>query len=307
MGWLLRLLDHVLPDRGRFGEDELAERLGLSIEEIDAVPLRYHRFKVAKRSGGERAIAAPAPELKALQRRVLRRLLGRLRAHPAATGFERGHSIVTNARAHVRQAVVIRLDVRDFFPSTRAERVYRYFRGIGWRRPAARRLRDICTLEGALPQGAPTSPRLANLVNHRLDARLAGIARRFRGVYTRYADDITVSLPEDDKKSVHAVQKRVRQILAHHGYALHERRKRRVQRRHQRQEVTGLVVNDGVRLPRETRRWLRAVEHRRRAGRETNVDEAELAGWRSLAQMVERQRERDNDKEAGAEKRGRRR
>ena len=296
-----RLLDRLFPGRGH-GVEELARRLDMPAGELHGFQPAYREFTIPKRSGGTRRILAPDAALKALQRRILRRLLGRLKAHPAAHGFERGRSIVTNARPHVGQAVVVRLDLKDFFPATRAKRVYGYFRKVGWNRPAARLLTRLCTHDGGLPQGAPTSPRLSNLVNYRLDARLTGLAvrqqlrnprtneslddRPIGATYTRYADDLTFSFPSDDPDVIHYVVRMTREIVAAHGYELHVTRKLRVLRQNARQQVTGLVVNDGVNLPRTTRRWLRAVEHRvARDGRSTLTPE-QLAGWRALRKMV---------------------
>ncbi|GEM_PF-2063950 len=114
----------------RFGLCDLARRLGLSEAELRAVRPSYREFDVPKRSGGTRRLAAPDPALKALQKRILRRALGRLRAHPAATGFERGHSIVTHALFHADKAVVVRIDIQDFFASTAACRVEDYLRSM---------------------------------------------------------------------------------------------------------------------------------------------------------------------------------
>jgi len=125
--------------------------------------------------------------------------LKRLRTHSAAKGFQPGESIVTNALPHVKRAVVVRLDVRDFFPTTHATRIKAYFRRIGWNRRTARWLTMICTHQHGLPQGAPTSPRLSNLVNYRLDARIAGMSKKLGANYTRYADDITLSFAEDNR------------------------------------------------------------------------------------------------------------
>ena len=289
------------------GVEELGRRLGVTVAELRAVRPTYREFTIPKRSGGTRRILAPDDQLKALQRLILKRLLARLRSHPAATGFEKGQSIVTNARAHVGQAVVVRMDLKDFFPATRAKKVRKYFRRVGWDRPAAKLLTHLCTFEGGLPQGAPTSPRLSNLVNYRLDARLTGLAMRRRlynprtaghleegpvgATYTRYADDLTFSFPTDDRKLIRYVVRMTKHIVASEGYELHLRRKLRVLRRHARQQVTGLVVNDRVNLPRATRRWLRAVEHRSATGRLPTLTPAQLAGWRALRAMIESQRE----------------
>ena len=311
LSWLLKGRGHDV--------DELARRLGIEpirekrVRRREARPEgvqetglrgfqpRYREFTIPKRSGGTRRILAPADDLKSLQRTILRRLLGRLRAHPAAMGFERGRSIVTNARAHQGQAVVLRFDLVDFFPSTRAKRLRAYFRRIGWNRPATKLLLRLCTYEGGLPQGAPTSPRLSNLVNYRLDARLSGMARRLGAVYTRYADDITISFAADDRAKVHYIQGFLRRVVSEEGYKVHHRKKLSIRRRHQRQVVTGLVVNASVSLPRPLRRWLRAVEHRYRvqerglAGyqpfsgpspKKPTLSASQLQGWQALRAMV---------------------
>jgi len=246
----------------------------------------YTPFTIPKRSGGQRTIAAPAPALKKLQRTILHRVLGRLRSHPAAMGFERGRSIVTNAAPHVRAAVVLRMDVHDFFPSTSADVVRDHFRGAGWDEEASCLLTGWCTYEGALPQGAPTSPRLSNLVNYALDVRLAALAERFGGAYTRYADDITFSFPDDDRSAVASAIRITKEVCGEYGYRLHQKRKLIIRRRHQSQRVTGLVVNDRVSLPRATRRRLRAIGHHLRTGRQATLTEQQLKGWQALMRMV---------------------
>lgn len=274
---------------GRLGVDELARRLGVSEAELRALVPRYRQFTLGKRSGGRRVIEEPEGQLKRVQRLVLRRLLGRLRAHPAAHGFERGRSIVTAALPHARRAVVLRMDVQDFFLSTRAERVESYFRRVGWNADAAALLTKLCTHRGGLPQGAPTSPRLSNLLNFRLDARLSALARRYGAAYTRYADDMTFSFDADEHESIVSVIQTAKKALGEEGYRLHTERKLRVLRPHMRQTVAGLVVNRRVALPRETRRLLRAVEHRASTGRGPTLTPAQLQGWRALAHMVEEQ------------------
>jgi hypothetical protein len=301
------------PDTG-CNVEELARRLRVGAEELRAMQPAYREFSIPKRAGGTRKIAAPDDKLKSVQRRILRRLLARLKRHPAAMGFERGRSIVTNARPHADKAVVVRMDLKDFFPATTAKRVRDYFRKIGWSREASELLVKLCTRDGGLPQGAPTSPALSNLVNYRLDARLAGLAKKFGATYTRYADDLTfsfasgkpiartaisprtgekmtLSAPSDAAATIHAVIARTRHIVGKEGYELHMKKKLHIRRRHQRQVVTGLVVNDGPpRLPRATRRWLRAVEHHLASGREATLSEAQLAGWRALEAMIATQR-----------------
>jgi len=271
--------------------EELARRLDVSPDDLRNMQPAYAEFTVPKRSGGTRRIAAPSPELKALQRRILRRLLRRLPVHASVTGFERGHSIVSNAAFHARRAVVVRMDVQDFFASTTAKRIRKYFQKIGWNREVADLLVRLCAHEGGLPQGAPTSPRLSNLVNFRLDTRLTALAAKHGAAFTRYADDLTFSFPEDKPSRYRAVIFGAKWILDDHGYRIHHKRKLHVRRRYDRQVVTGLVVNERVALPRETRRWLRAVEHRARTGGAPTLTPQQLAGWRALQHMIETQRD----------------
>ena len=169
-------------------------------------------------------------------------------------GFQHGRSIATNARFHVGKAVLVKLDLKDFFTSTRARRVFRYFRQIGWNREAAGLLVRLCTHEGGLPQGAPTSPRLSNLVNFRMDARLTALAQRQRmhnpctgrqtgcrelgGTYTRYADDVTFSFPSDDSNMIRYIVRLTKFVVEQEGYVLHLQKKMHIRRRHARQEVT---------------------------------------------------------------------
>lgn len=265
----------------------LAERVGLPLAELEAVPIRYHAFEVPKRGGGTRTIHAPDPALKAIQRQIYRRVLKRLPVHAAVTGFRPGYSIASNAACHVGQAVVVRMDIRDFFGSTTARRVERYFRRVGWNRAAAALLTRLCTHEGALPQGAPTSPVLANAVNFQMDARLAGLARNYGAIYTRYADDLTFSFAEDHRDNVgqliHFTKETVQDCG---GYKLHQKKKLRIRRRHQQQRVTGLVVNERMTLPRKSRRWLRAVDHRMQQGGAATLTPQQRQGWAALEHMI---------------------
>jgi retron-type reverse transcriptase len=205
---------------------------------------------------------------------------------------------------------VIRLDLQDFFTSTTATRVTDYFLAIGWQRDAADLLTRLVTHNGSLPQGAPTSPRLSNLLNIRLDSRLDALARTRGMNYTRYADDITFSgkaedvvktkrpnprviqeeMPDPDRTArttdvIHAAKR----ILKDEGYQIHVHKKLRIARRGDRQIVTGLVVNDKVNLPRAKRRWLRAVEHHLKTGRTASLTQQQLDGWHALLHMIEQQ------------------
>jgi len=266
---------------------ELATRLRLNVRELTTAPITYQQFEIPKRRKGKRKILAPVHHLKTIQRQILRRILGGLKPHPCATGFCRGHSIVTNALPHLGKAVIVRMDLKDFFPTTTAWRVNHYFRFIGWNAEAADLLTRLCTHNGCLPQGAPTSPKLSNLLNHHLDARLFGLAGAVDASYTRYADDITYSLQLDDPVSIRKLVHMTSVIAREEGYLVHQREKLYIRRKKDRQVVTGLVVNERINLPRKTRRWLRAVEHHQQTGRKTSISKEQLDGWRSLQSMIQ--------------------
>jgi RNA-directed DNA polymerase len=265
--------------------NELAVRLRISEEDLRATVPQYTERRIPKRSGATRTLHVPSPALKAVQRKILRLLLARLKCHPAAHGFERGRSIVTNARIHAGRAVVIKADIRDFFNTTSAARVEAYFQRIGWNAEAASLLTKLVTYRGGLPQGAPTSPRLSNLLNIQLDTRLTRYALRRRGVYSRYADDMTFSFcndyPTRNRGVVQAIRKRLKAL----GYEMH-RNKTRILRPHQQKRVTGLVVNVWPALPRIVRRRLRAARHHLAVGRPATFTPAQIEGWSALENMI---------------------
>jgi RNA-directed DNA polymerase len=167
----------------------------------------YHYRVLGKGSGAIRLIEAPKPTLKELQRRILAEILNKIPAHPASHGFLRGRSIKTYVGTHVGKRVVLKMDLQDFFPGITGARIQTVFRTMGYPESVADLLGGICTNAERgygelyrrlhLPQGAPTSPALANLCAYRVDCRLAGLARSAGAEYTRYADDLAFSGGED--------------------------------------------------------------------------------------------------------------
>ena len=279
--------------------EELARRLGMPADDLRAFSPRYRKVFIKKRAGGERQLLVPHKRTKELQRKLLDRVLRRLRAHDRAVGFERGRSIVHNALPHAGQSVVVHLDAVDFFPSTAADRLERYFRRIGWNKAAAELLVRLTTHDNGLPQGAPTSPRLSNLVNYLLDLQMTRLAERWKVQYTRYADDISFSFPKDYPRHVRGVIQKAGRILKVHGYQMHKRRKLHIRRQHQQQAVTGLVVNEQVNLPRWRRRQLRAVRHHLRTGQQATMSPAQLQGWDALESMIRKQAATSEDQRGG--------
>ena len=225
-----------------------------------------------------RLIEAPKQTLKAVQRKILTEILEKVPAHSAAHGFVRGRSIVSNARPHVGQAVVIKLDLQNFYANVTYSRVVAIFRSIGYCREAAIWLARLTTSavpwslsvpdgdEGTkslyvrrhLPQGAPTSPAIANLSAFGLDVRLSGLIKKFGGNYTRYADDLTISGNDDFRYALRCVIPLTEQIVRSERFSLNHR-KRKVIRRGRRQLVTGVVVNQKTNIRRDEFDLLKAI------------------------------------------------
>ena len=282
----------VLPPRqGPYDLDELFNRLGTNRQDQATTEPRYREVRIPKRRGGTRKLHIPDSATKVTQRRILRRLLQRLKSHDAAMGFEKGKSIRDHAQRHIRSQVIVNLDLVDFFPSTHHQRVNAFFQRVGWNREAARWLTTWTCHDQGLPQGAPTSPRLSNLINRLMDQQLSQCALQQGFRYSRYADDLTFSFPQESEspspnaKDIRNLTRTIKRIVRGFGYRLHPQ-KQRVRRAHQQQRVTGLVVNQKVQLPRETRRWLRAVNHRHRMGKAASLSTAQLLGWNALQQML---------------------
>jgi hypothetical protein len=236
----------------------------------------YYYCMRSKRSGGVRLLESPKRELKELQRRILTLILDRIPAHPAVQGFVKGRSIVTFASPHVGKHVVLRLDLENFFPSFPAARAQALFRTVGYPEQVADRLGGICSnavpraiwrdrpLEinpqdwqearnlyacPHLPQGAPTSPALANITAYRLDCRLAGLAKSAGAVYTRYADDLAFSGGEEFGRVVERFSAHAAAVALEEGFSVNHH-KTRIMRQGVQQSLAGIVVNQTINLRR---------------------------------------------------------
>lgn len=280
---------------------ELAAWLGLSVGELEwfadirdlngrpahSSLSHYHRALRAKPHGGVRLIEAPQPRLKAIQRKILTEILDRVPPYyDAAHGFVKGRSVRTFAAPHVRHAVVLRLDLADFFPCISGARVQSVFRTLGYPEAVADLMGGLCTTtapralfsatvlaardRGAiadaiqryrrphLPQGAPTSPALANLCAFRLDCRLTGLADWAGAVYTRYADDLAFSGDGEFARHVERYATQIAAIALEEGWRV-QHHKTRVMRQGVRQLLAGVVVNARVNVARDEYDRLKAI------------------------------------------------
>jgi RNA-directed DNA polymerase len=312
--------DNALPALGDV--EALAKALGLSIPRLRWLSYHrdvdtgthYHRWLVPKRDGSMRLISAPKPELKAAQRWITREITEHLPLHGAAHGFVTGRSIVTNARVHAGARIVVKLDIRGFYPTVTMRRVKGLLRRAGLGEQVATVMALLATesprqevvthgkthfvavAPRSLPQGAPTSPSITNALCLRLDCRLSGLARKLGCRYTRYADDLTFSWHGDDRPQIGALLRAVAMIVRAEGFEIHGK-KTRVMRSGARQKVTGLVVNQApaerptVRVPRTTQRALRAAIRNRELGRPGKGETLEqLKGMAAFIMMTDRAR-----------------
>ena len=244
--------------------------------------LHYRHHVIPKRNGGVREISSPRNMLKALQTVIARMLRDIYEPSSAVTGFVPGRSVANNASKHVRKNYVYNSDLKDFFPSIDRKRVASALRRspFCFGREAASLLSGICCAHAdlarsgndkkpedyfpmepaTLPQGAPSSPILSNIVCIRLDRRLAGLARRYEVTYSRYADDITFSSNHNVFREGYSFLKEFRKIIADEGFSLNES-KLRLQEKGQRQEVTGLIVNKKVNVCRKYIRSIGSILH----------------------------------------------
>jgi RNA-directed DNA polymerase len=283
---------------------DLARWLGLSKAELDwfadaagwggratVAKLRHYDYRwLPKPNGGARLIEAPKSRLREIQRRILHEILERVPCHDAAHGCVGGRSALTNARLHVARALVIRLDLADFFTSIRGARIHALFTTLGYPAATARYLTGLtthCTPHGVigavpigagisasacqaqrawarrfltrhLPQGAPSSPALANLCAYRLDLRLAAAARSSGARYSRYVDDLILSTDSASTAKAGRMAQMAYTIVIEEGFAPNVR-KTRVMPKNQAQRVTGLTVNDKPNLSRRDFDSLKAI------------------------------------------------
>ncbi len=265
-------------------ETELAKAMGIELKELRFLAFNrkvstvshYRKFYMPKKSGGKRLISAPMPRLKKAQHWILQNILNKVPLHHAVNGFAINRSIVTNAQPHIGKDLVLNMDVKDFFPSVHFKRVKGLLQQLGYAEKMATIIALICTeavteqveIDGknyfvqkgnrVLPQGAPSSPAITNILCFKLDKRLQGLATKLNCNYTRYADDVTFS----GSKEVNAQQLvwRIKKIIQDEGFTIHPD-KIRIMRKGTQQEVTGVVVNQQLNISRKKLRQFRALLH----------------------------------------------
>ncbi len=245
-------------------------------EHGDTAVNHYHYLMKPKASGALRVIEAPKKRLKTVQRRILAGILNQIPPHPDSFGFVRGRDCLSGASRHAAEETLLCFDLKDFFPSVGYARVFGMFRSLGYPHTVARHLSALCTnvtpsriIEQLrpeerpvfrmphLPQGAPTSPALANHAAFTLDKRLSALARRLNANFSRYADDMAFS---GDRFIARVLLRAVPAIIEEEGFVLNPA-KTRLASKAARQSVTGIVVNEHLNIDRSTYDTLKAVIH----------------------------------------------
>lgn len=230
----------------------------------------YTSFTIPKKSGGERTINSPSTDLKEIQKKIDRLLRKQQiifweekNIKPNIShAFSKKKSIMTNAKVHKNKRYVFNIDLEDFFASFHFGRVRGFFeknRNYLFPRNIATILAHLTCYNGSLPQGAPTSPIITNLICNVLDMKLLKIAKKFKLDYTRYADDLTFST--NNKKfldNLEEFQDRIEAVIKYSGFKINEK-KTRLQYKDSRQVVTGIVVNKKVNINREFYKETRAM------------------------------------------------
>lgn len=248
----------------------------LGVSQAELKKIWYHRermyqcFDIAKKSGKPRLINAPDRRLKFLQRQIANLLDQLYPVRKPVHGFVQGRSVKSNATSHLKQRFILNLDIKDFFGSITERRIFGVLHAIGVPRDTAETVARICCYGGHLPQGGPASPVLSNMVCFRLDRALLKLAKEAHCIYTRYADDISLSslrppsalfdgtLPPTGRVAPEFLSAALQAAFASNGFALNPE-KAHYADRHSRRLVTGLKVNEGLNVDRRFVRNIRAA------------------------------------------------
>lgn len=254
-----RYIEKIYSNRAKpiFDTQHLSRILGYSEQFLYSVSASashfYREYRVAKKSGGYRTLNEPLPTLKAVQKTIINDILCNVEPHKVAKAFRKNHTLRGNASIHRRRPFMLKIDIKDFFSNIDQHAVYTLFYELGYTQQIARLLTGLCTLNNGLPQGAPTSPMLSNLVMRSFDSAVFEHCVENGIFYTRYADDMAFSAVDDRVKSLIPF---VRSELKKCRLQINEK-KTSFSGRGARKYVTGIVVNERLNILKEDRKILR--------------------------------------------------
>lgn len=250
----------------------------------------YKTYTIPKKSGKPRTICQPSKKLKGLQSWILVNILNRLKVSNSCKGFEKGTSTADNVAPHKGANTLLTIDLKDFFPTVKRKQVYNIFKAVGYNKTISTILTNICTFEGALPQGSPCSPKLANLATWTLDMRIQGYVGKRGITYTRYADDLSFSGLNPDK--VVKVIPVIKSIVEDENFKINPD-KTRIAGTARAKKVTGLVIsNDTFGIGKQKYKELRAKIHYLTLEKEQQNTRLlnEVRGWLSYLNSVDKMR-----------------
>lgn len=257
--YVKRLAANGLPPIFDLGH--LARLIGVETRSLAAVANNpggnYRTFSIPKRRGGERQISTPSPLLLHCQRWILNNILNAIEPSEHAKGFVKGRSVIQHAEVHRDGEYLLTVDLKDFFPSIGIRRGISVFLRAGYSPSVSFILANMCFLNNTLPQGAPTSPQLSNIVAKRLDVRLSGLAKTANVAYSRYADDLAFS----GSSPVNGILPLVRQIVLSEGFFINDDKIRHMGPGSSK-IITGISVSRGIlKLPRSSVRAIKQESH----------------------------------------------
>ena len=212
----------------------------------------YRHYQIPKKNGNKRDIYEPLPNLKDIQHWILNNILYHIDVSPYAKAYVPGKNIKENVKFHKNQKIVLSLDVKDFYDNLSEWNVYKTFLMLGYSDSVSVMLSKICCLNGHLPQGAPTSAALSNILLKSFDFDVYDYCNRKKIRFTRYADDMTFSGDFDVIDLINFIKRR----LKDEGLKLNSE-KTRVRKQGQQQEVTGIIVNKKIQLAKDKRKDIR--------------------------------------------------
>lgn len=216
----------------------------------------YRNFEIIKKNGRKRPISEPLPSLKNIQIWILKNILEKVPVSPFAKAYKSKIKLIENLKFHKKQPKVFTLDLENFFPSIKIESVEKIFLKLGYSKMVANLLAKLCTKENTLPQGAPTSPYLSNLVFKEADTAISEFCKAKKIRYTRYADDLSFSGDFDEYELLNEVIS----VIENLGFKINES-KTKLMTPDKRQTVTGVVVNEKPQVAFHKRNELRQAMH----------------------------------------------
>ena len=295
----------------------LSSLTNLTTEELFDTPNIYSKVFIPKKTGGQRTLRIPNPELKEVQNKLKTFIESAFqeRIHFTCHSYRKNKSIISNAYPHLENEVLIKLDIKDYFQNITQAQIkdalylgnksyfthpyYKEFcQYIPEKLALAKDYLDFPENEDALmrllhtdkglPQGAPTSPVISNLVLSKFDHEIFMVVKSMDGKYSRYSDDLTISFKTDESDKIKRVIKFTESKLAEYGFQLNKKKgKIHVLRKHQAQRICGITINSGKpTISRQHRRLIRAAKHNLKQGKEIQLSENQLIGHDAFIQMV---------------------